>query len=47
MRELTIYEPNLQRVEMEDPKGLEVVLLLSAVVIKDLYFSPKEQMVLA
>ena len=44
MRELTMYEPNLQRVDMEDPKGLEVVLLLSAVVIKDLYFTSKEQM---
>ena len=42
MRELTIYEPNLSRMDMEDPKGLEVTLLLSAVVIKDLYFSSKE-----
>ena len=38
LREVTIYEPNLYRVEMEDPKGLEVVLLLSAVVIKEVYF---------
>ena len=38
LREVTIYEPNLYRVEMEDPKGLEVVLLLSAAVIKDVYF---------
>lgn len=38
-REVTVYEPNLSRVEMEDPKGLEVVLLISAAVIKDLYFS--------
>lgn len=44
MRELTIYEPNLQRLELEDPKGLEVVLLLTAVVVKDLYFSGKDQM---
>ncbi|KAK5136746.1 hypothetical protein LTR08_002042 [Meristemomyces frigidus] len=44
MRELTIYEPNLMRLDMEDPKGLEVVLLLSAVVIKDLYLSNKDQM---
>ena len=43
MRELTVYEPNLSRVDMEDPKGLEVALLLSSVVIKDLYFSSKEQ----
>lgn len=44
MRELTIYEPNLDRMEMEDPKGVEVVLLLSAVIIKDLYFAHKDQM---
>lgn len=44
MRELTIYEPNMDRLEMEDPKGLEVVLLLSAIVIKDLYFAGKDQM---
>ena len=41
--ELTIYEPNLSRVDMEDPKGLEVVMLLTAVVIKDLYLSTKDQ----
>ena len=28
LKEITIYEPNLYRVEMEDYKGLEVVLLL-------------------
>nr|POF20119.1 hypothetical protein CFP56_71741 [Quercus suber] len=44
MRELTIYEPNLQRVDMEDPKGLEVTLLLSAVVIKDLFFGSREHL---
>ncbi|OCL04262.1 hypothetical protein AOQ84DRAFT_226193 [Glonium stellatum] len=38
LKEVTIYEPNLYRVEMEDYKGLEVVLLLSAAVIRDLYF---------
>jgi len=37
LKEITIYEPNLNRVEMEDPKGLEVVMLLSAVVIKDVF----------
>ena len=36
-RNLTIYEPNLHRVEMEDYKGLEIVLLLSATVIRDIY----------
>ncbi|KAJ9626966.1 hypothetical protein H2203_003424 [Taxawa tesnikishii (nom. ined.)] len=39
LRELTIQEPNLHRVEMEDPKGLEIVLLLGAAAIKDLYFN--------
>ncbi|KAL2353493.1 hypothetical protein BJ546DRAFT_1062901 [Cryomyces antarcticus] len=38
LKEMSVYEPNLYRVEMEDPKGLEVVLLLGAAVIKDLYF---------
>ncbi|KAK4995136.1 hypothetical protein LTR66_004985 [Elasticomyces elasticus] len=38
LRELTVYEPNLSRVQMEDAKGLEVVLLLGAAVIKDIYF---------
>ena len=38
LREITLYEPNLYRVEMEDPKGLEVVLLLSATVIRDVYY---------
>jgi len=36
-RNLSIYEPNLHRVEMEDYKGLEIVLLLSATVIRDIY----------
>ena len=38
LREITIYEPNLSRVDMEDPKGLEVVFMLSAAVIRDVYF---------
>ncbi|KAL9019408.1 MAG: hypothetical protein Q9185_003300 [Variospora sp. 1 TL-2023] len=37
LREITMYEPNLSRVEMEDPKGLEVVMLLSAIVIREVY----------
>lgn len=37
---VTIYEPNLHRVEVEDRKGLEVVILLSSQVIKDLYLAP-------
>ena len=38
LREVTLYEPNLQRIEIEDLKGFEVVLLLGAVVIRDVYF---------
>ncbi|KAK0623300.1 hypothetical protein B0T14DRAFT_427167 [Immersiella caudata] len=37
---LTVYEPNLHRVEVEDRKGLEVVLVLAAEVIKDLWVAP-------
>ncbi|KAI8634967.1 hypothetical protein F5Y19DRAFT_132151 [Xylariaceae sp. FL1651] len=37
---VTIYEPNLQRVEVEDRKGLEVVLLLGAEVIREIYLTP-------
>jgi hypothetical protein len=43
LKEITLYEPNLQRVEIEDLKGFEVVLLLSAVVIRDVYFGQMEQ----
>jgi hypothetical protein len=39
LKEMTIMEANLYRVEMEDSKGLEVVLMLSAAVIKDLFFN--------
>lgn len=41
---VTIYQPNLHRVELEDRKGLEIILLLSSEVIKDLYLSPKPSM---
>lgn len=37
LREITIYEPNLSRVDMEDFKGLEVVLLLGAVVLREVF----------
>ncbi|KAI5803626.1 hypothetical protein DFH27DRAFT_622131 [Peziza echinospora] len=37
--EITIYEPSLRRVEVEDLKGLEVMLLMSACVIADVWFS--------
>ncbi|KAL6894720.1 hypothetical protein GGI43DRAFT_412059 [Trichoderma evansii] len=39
---MSIYEPNMARVEVEDRKGLEVVLLLSAVVVRDLYFAARQ-----
>jgi len=39
LKEMTIMEPNLYRVELEDYKGLEVALLLGAAVIRDLFFS--------
>lgn len=43
LKEMTIMEPHLYRVEMEDYKGLEVVLLLSAAVIRDIFFhNPNE-----
>jgi hypothetical protein len=43
LKEMSIMEPNLYRVEMEDYKGLEVVLLLGAAVIRDLFFgNPRE-----
>lgn len=38
---LTVYQPNLHRVEVEDRKGLELVLLLCSEVIKDLWVVPK------
>lgn len=39
---VVLYEPNMARVEVEDRKGLEVVLLLSAEVIRDLYLMPRQ-----
>ncbi|RKF78314.1 hypothetical protein GcM1_212034 [Golovinomyces cichoracearum] len=41
---LTLYEPNMRRIEVEDTKGLEIVLLLSAVVIKDIFFNASREM---
>jgi hypothetical protein len=43
-KNLTIYEPNLHRVDVEDVKGLEVVLLLGPAVIKDIYFNASREM---
>ncbi|KAH8672707.1 hypothetical protein BGZ60DRAFT_405421 [Tricladium varicosporioides] len=41
---LTIYEPNMHRVDVEDVKGLEVVLILGAAVIKDIFFNANREM---
>ena len=43
-KDLTIYEPNMHRVDVEDAKGLEVVFLLSAAVIKDIFFNANRDM---
>ena len=41
---LTIYQPNMHRVDVEDVKGLEVVLLLGATVVKDIFFNANREM---
>lgn len=41
---LTVYEPNMYRVDVEDRKGLEVVMILSAVVIRDIFFDANREM---
>ncbi|KAL3423069.1 hypothetical protein PVAG01_04816 [Phlyctema vagabunda] len=43
-KDLTIYQPNMHRVDVEDNKGLEVVFILSAAVIKDVFFNPSRDM---
>ncbi|KAF3903184.1 hypothetical protein ABW20_dc0100292 [Dactylellina cionopaga] len=40
LKDVTIYEPSLHRVDVEDKKGLELVLVLTATVIADIYFMP-------
>ena len=42
--DITIYQSNLKRVEVEDLKGLEVVLILSAMAIGDMWFCPTNLM---
>lgn len=37
LKEVTVYAPNLSRIDVEDAKGLEVVLLLGATVIRDVF----------
>ncbi|KAJ9136764.1 Protein transport protein SEC31 [Pleurostoma richardsiae] len=39
---VTIYEPNLRRVDVEDRKGLEIVLVLGAEVIRELFLAPRQ-----
>lgn len=39
LKDITIYEPNLYRMELEDQKGFEVVLLLCAATIRDVFFA--------
>lgn len=43
-KELTLYEPNLHRVDVEDTKGLEVVILLGVTVIRDIFFEASREM---
>ncbi|KZM26918.1 uncharacterized protein EKO05_0010546 [Ascochyta rabiei] len=43
LKEMTIMEPNLYRIEIEDYKGLEVVLLLSAAVIRDMFINSQRE----
>ena len=38
-KEVTIYEPNLSRIDIEDPKGFEVVMILGAVVLREVFNS--------
>lgn len=38
LKEVTLYEPNMNRLDVEDLKGLEITLLLGAVVIRDVFF---------
>ncbi|KKY38655.1 hypothetical protein UCDDA912_g01348 [Diaporthe ampelina] len=40
---VTVYEPNLQRIDMEDRKGLDIVLVIGAEVIRDLYLAPDKR----
>lgn len=43
LKEMSIMEPNLYRIEIEDYKGLEVALLLGAAVIRDLFFNDQAE----
>lgn len=37
--ELTVYEPNVTRIDMEDLKGFEVAVILCAATIRDVFFN--------
>lgn len=39
LKDITIYEPNLYRMELEDQKGFEVALLLCAATIRDVFYA--------
>ncbi|KKA27886.1 hypothetical protein TD95_004268 [Thielaviopsis punctulata] len=39
---MAVYEPNMRRVEIEDRRGLEMVLLMSSEIIRDLFISSKD-----
>ncbi|KAL2889706.1 hypothetical protein HOO65_020248 [Ceratocystis lukuohia] len=39
---VALYEPNMRRVELEDRKGFDMLLLLSLEVIRDLFLNPKD-----
>ena len=43
LREITLYEPNMHRVEIEDFKGLEVILLLGATVIREVFYGQMKE----
>jgi len=43
LKEMTILESNLHRVDMEDYKGLEVIIMLSGAVIRDLFFTSQKE----
>lgn len=43
-KDLLLYQPNMHRVEVEDFKGLELILILGAAVIKDIFFNGNREM---
>ena len=43
LREITLYESNLARTEMEDLKGLEIVTILAAIVLREVFHSTLQE----